>query len=177
MNKEILPGLEMKFQPADLRDADMMGYIYYHSWMSTVRDLLSAQYLEPYTPESLASAMFRLIGTTFADYFLIDIGGEPSAMATVDCSGESPVAEINHLFLLPEYIGKGYGTRVLCFLLKHAAGRGKKQAALWVNTANERAVRFYESHGFVPAGEERTLYMGVEMIERRYICTIEEENA
>lgn len=171
--KEIKPGLPVVFRQADLPDADMLGYIYYESWMSTVRELLPARYLEPYTPDALADAMYRLMGTTYADYFLIDIGGEPSGFGAVDYQSDPQVGEITHLFLLPAYVGKGYGGEALCYLLDHLKARGKASAALWVNTSNERAVRFYERQGFAPTGEERELYMGVQQTERRYARAID----
>ena len=170
--KEILPSLPVQYRQADLPDAGMLGYIYYESWMSTVKGLLPERYLEPYTPEALADAMYRLIGTTYADYFLIDVDGEPSGFCAADYQADPEVGEITHLFLLPAYTGKGYGEGALRFLLDHLKGRGKSRAAVWVNASNERAVRFYERQGFLPTGEERALYMGVPQTERRYERTI-----
>lgn len=171
--KEILPGLPVVCRQADLPDAGMLGYIYYHSWRSTVQGILPERYLEPYTPEALADAMYRLMGTTYADYFLIDIGGEPSGFAAADYQADPRTGEITHLFLLPEYVGKGYGRAALAFLLEHLKARGKTAAALWVNGSNGRAVRFYEGQGFEPTGEERELYMGVRQVERRYARRID----
>ena len=89
--KEILPSLPVQYRQADLPDAGMLGYIYYESWMSTVKGLLPERYLEPYTPEALADAMYRLIGTTYADYFLIDVDGEPSGFCAADYQADPEV--------------------------------------------------------------------------------------
>ena len=79
--KEILPSLPVQYRQADLPDAGMLGYIYYESWMSTVKGVLPERYLEPYTPEALADAMYRLIGTTYAYANNKNIANKP-----VDCS-------------------------------------------------------------------------------------------
>ncbi len=50
---------------------------------------------------------------------------------------------IHHLYLLPEAIGKGYGAQLL-----KSARTNKTSMQLWAFKRNERAIKFYEKHGF-----------------------------
>jgi len=50
---------------------------------------------------------------------------------------------IHHLYLLPEATGKGYGAKLL-----KSAQTYETRMKLWAFKRNERAIRFYEKHGF-----------------------------
>lgn len=50
---------------------------------------------------------------------------------------------IHHLYLLPEAIGKGYGAKLL-----KSARTYRSRMKLWVFKKNERAIKFFEKHGF-----------------------------
>jgi GNAT superfamily N-acetyltransferase len=68
-----------------------------------------------------------------------------------------PVAEIDRIYVHPEFIGKGVGSA----LMKHCLGRlntlGYKRAILWVFEANARARSFYEAMGFSTDGNRRKI--------------------
>jgi GNAT superfamily N-acetyltransferase len=57
---------------------------------------------------------------------------------------------VEQLFVTPEHIGRGVGTR----LLEHAMQRQPAGLQLWTFVSNRGAQRFYERHGFVEV--ERT---------------------
>lgn len=50
---------------------------------------------------------------------------------------------IQHLYLLPDEIGKGYGAKLL-----KSARTYRKRMKLWVFKRNERAIKFFEKYGF-----------------------------
>ena len=158
--KQIVPGLPVAFRAADLPDSGMLGYLYHEAWTEAMRGVLPEKYLEPYTARALSEAMYRLIGTTYADYWIADIDGEPSGFAAGDYFQNPDAGEVTHLFLLPAYWGMGYGDRLLEHTLEGLRKRGMKKAGLWVNTTAVRAVRLYERKGFVRTGEEEELYLG-----------------
>ena len=51
---------------------------------------------------------------------------------------------IDHLYLAPGYIGRGVGSE----LLSHALDLLPRPIHLWTFQENDRAIRFYERHGF-----------------------------
>ena len=57
------------------------------------------------------------------------------------------------IYLLPEYMGRGYGTALLKKCISELESRGFEGILLWVLEENFRARRFYESRGFVCSGE------------------------
>lgn len=63
--------------------------------------------------------------------------------------------EIISIYFLPEYIGKGYGKKLLEEAIKGLRALGFKDVLLWVLEDNDRARRFYERNGFTFHGECR----------------------
>lgn len=60
--------------------------------------------------------------------------------------------EVVSLYLLPEYMGRGYGKALLAAAVETLAGQGFRDALLWGLEENRRARRFYEKAGFVFSG-------------------------
>ena len=61
--------------------------------------------------------------------------------------------EVISIYLLPDYIGKGYGRKLLETVLGELKLQGFKEVFLWVLEDNLRARRFYEHIGFTDTGE------------------------
>lgn len=58
--------------------------------------------------------------------------------------------EIEKLFVEPVLHGQGIGARLLDFVVKHHGA-----SYLWALEKNERAIRFYQRHGFQLTGERK----------------------
>lgn len=67
------------------------------------------------------------------------------------CSVEQKegLSEITHLWIIPEYIGKGLGTKLLRFVLEKIVVKGQKVTLV----AERKAEGFYHKHGFVTIDE------------------------
>jgi len=61
--------------------------------------------------------------------------------------------EVISLYLLPEYMGKGYGKILLESVVLELKKRGFENIFLWVLEENRRARHFYEKFGFLPTGD------------------------
>jgi mycothiol synthase len=57
--------------------------------------------------------------------------------------------EVYNLAVHPRAQGRGVGPALLHAGLEHLAALGCREVVLWVDAANERAVRLYQQHGFV----------------------------
>ena len=57
--------------------------------------------------------------------------------------------EIISIYFLPEYIGKGYGAKLLEYAVSELEKLGYNKIFLWVLEDNTRAVNFYERFGFI----------------------------
>lgn len=81
--------------------------------------------------------------------------------------------EIVSLYLLPEYIGKGYGRALFDRVIKELNAMGFEYAVLWALEENTRARKFYEKYGFLFNGECRQDNIGgKEIQEVMYECRI-----
>lgn len=82
--------------------------------------------------------------------------------------------EIVSIYLLPEYIAKGYGGRLLRAVVEELGKLGFHHALLWVLEENLRARRFYEKNGFIQSKEYRDDMIGGKKVrEVIYLCRID----
>lgn len=69
-------------------------------------------------------------------------------------------AELLNLCIQPAYWGQGLGRALLRYLLRVAEQGGAKEVLLEVRRSNQRAIRLYESEGFVQVGTWTDYYQG-----------------
>ncbi len=67
------------------------------------------------------------------------------------------VGEVHNLAIHPDGQGRGLGPLLLRAGLDHLAATGCDEVVLWVDRANERAVRLYTSLGFVTRWDDVAL--------------------
>ena len=78
--------------------------------------------------------------------------------------------EIISIYLLPNYIGKGYGKALMKSALSALKMQGYEKILLWVLEENIRARHFYEQSGFSPTDDFiNDTIGGKELREIRYI--------
>ena len=80
--------------------------------------------------------------------------------------------EIAAIYLLPEYWGEGYGGNLMNFSLDFLSGAGYESIAIWVLEENNRAINFYKKYGFDFDENKKTIVLGKELVEVRYLKTI-----
>lgn len=78
--------------------------------------------------------------------------------------------EIVSLYLLPGYLGRGYGGPLLEAAAETLAGQGFRDVLLWVLEENRRARRFYEKHGFCPSGDFMEHDIGGRLLREVLYC-------
>ncbi len=78
--------------------------------------------------------------------------------------------EIISVYLLPEYIGRGYGRPLFAAAVAELEKLGCRRQFLWVLEDNARARHFYERAGFFPSGDYLEDSIGGKSLrELRYI--------
>ncbi|MCI8610225.1 MAG: GNAT family N-acetyltransferase [Firmicutes bacterium] len=78
--------------------------------------------------------------------------------------------EIVSIYLLPEYIGKGYGKKLLDFVMMQLTQQGYSSIFLWVLEENKKARTFYESSGLILGDiSTTTVIEGKELREVPYL--------
>lgn len=71
-------------------------------------------------------------------------------------------AELRCIHSLPDNWRRGYGSRMMERVLADVKAAGYETIVLWVFVRNERAIRFYEAHGFTASGKRQDAFGAVE---------------
>ena len=67
---------------------------------------------------------------------------------------EDPVAKLERLYLLEDYIGRGFGLELLNFNIELSKSHNQLGMWLYVWIHNDRGIQFYKRAGFEKIGEE-----------------------
>ena len=85
----------------------------------------------------------------------------------------SDVAEIDAFYVHPSVWGAGVGLELLAAAESQIAAAGFKEATLWTEQRNDRALRFYRAGGWrVDGTERRRSYRGTDLLELRHRLTL-----
>lgn len=103
----------------------------------------------------------RLADPAAATLVLVDAGGADAGLASSHPARDPGAGEGDPFDLAAMWVegglrGSGAGALLLEAALRHAEASGAHRVLLWVAAANERAIRFYRRHGFVPTGRTGT---------------------
>ncbi len=97
-----------------------------------------------------------------------DLLGLTACGASRDPDAGNEVGEVRTLFVAAGGWRRGVGSALMAAALDDLRARGYSEATVWSFDANERANRFYESHGFERDGGERTEEVWAHLTEIRY---------
>ncbi|WP_107774600.1 GNAT family N-acetyltransferase [Nocardioides sediminis] len=99
---------------------------------------------------------------------LATYGEKPAGMALAEPYAEGGVVDpacghVAMVFVSPGYWGSGIGGRLLRALQSPPAGTAWTRLSVWTRTTNRRALRLYDSSGFLDTGDRSTLHEGEEI--------------
>ena len=141
--------------------------VYEISWKYAYRGIVPQSYLDSIPSGRWANRIDQL---GFHNLVLLEDGLLIGTAAYCGARTEefAGYGELVSLYLLPEYIGKGYGRSLLNASLQGLAAIGFRDVYLWVLERNRHARRFYEEFGFTNAG----IYLDSE-ISGKSLCEIQ----
>jgi ribosomal protein S18 acetylase RimI-like enzyme len=160
------------------KDAESIANVHVSSWQHAYVNLMPADFLA-----SLAATLpkreaywAQAIESKDSDVLVSEVDGNVVGWISVGrCRDEDKSAaesgEVMAIYILAEYWGKGIGAKLWESGLNRLFDQGYKNITLWVLSANERAVRFYQGlGGREEPGSRRTLVRGgVSLDEVRYV--------
>ena len=149
-------------------DFNLISRIYALSWKAAYIGIVPQQYLDELAEDYWTD---KLQNSAYDSFVLIEEGkyiGTSSICAARD-ENMGGWGEIISIYLLPEYIGKGYGRPLFAYVFSELLNKGYKDIYLWVLEKNIRARRFYEKNGFSPADSQMFTIGNEEISEIRYI--------
>lgn len=138
-------GGEVVVRPANGDDLAAVLDVGHRTWPSTFEPIAGPEYVEMglakwWTPDAVIPAIRS--GRTF----VAEVDGDVVAMAVHGPHEDEHV--LWKLYVLPERQGGGVGRRLLQAVLRRASELGHTRLAVPVVEGNDRALRFYERHGF-----------------------------
>lgn len=86
-----------------------------------------------------------------------------------DLEQKKKIGEINALYLLDKYCGKGHGSIILHSAIEEFKRYCCDQINLWVLEENKRAIKFYEKMGFILNGNKKEIFKGKVLIQMQCI--------
>lgn len=147
-------------------DEERLAYVQTESWKAAFQEIVPAEILAECTALEPAIAMYRrLLNERFGNGYLLELDGKAHCIAwwsearDKDSAG---CAELICIHSLPGNWRKGYGSAMMERVLTDVKKAGYETLVLWVFEKNTRAIRFYESFGFVPSEKKRPSLGAVE---------------
>lgn len=128
-------------------DRFAISRIYEESWKYAYKDIIPQSYLDSIGTGHWAASVDKEGMNT-----LVLVEGNRFVGTSSYCKSRFPdfnsFGEIVSIYLLPEYMGRGYGQKLLNAAVHGLAEFGYRDIFLWVLEENERARKFYEKAGF-----------------------------
>ncbi len=153
-------------------DSFAISNIYEQSWKFAYKNIVPQSYLESIPNGKWAAFLNRKDVNTLVmienDIFIGTSSYGKSRFADLENYGE-----IDSIYLLPEYMGKGFGKKLIFAVIDELVRLNYKDIFLWVLEDNIRARRFYEKCGFKLSSDTINANIGgKELKELRYCIHI-----
>jgi ribosomal protein S18 acetylase RimI-like enzyme len=156
-----MSGLELR--RATTADAAGVANVHVHSWLAAYRGLVPDDMLDSLSVEERAENWLRLLEPgSGGPLVLVAVGDDGIAgfsalsLPSRDEGADARTAELSALYVLPPYWRARIGTALLDASVGALPPEGRwRQLTLWVLPGNERALAFYDRHGFAADGASR----------------------
>jgi ribosomal protein S18 acetylase RimI-like enzyme len=152
-----------RIEPVTYDDVEVVASLTAASWKAAYEGIVDAAYLNALTGARWSEVLPKRIADPTLHTALLRSGN--TAIGTVwygrsTTEGYLDDGEISALYLLPAYIGSGYGHPLMEFALDHLTRLGYSHVILDVFSANTRAIRFYEGFGLVTVKDDASFEVG-----------------
>lgn len=147
--------------PSDDRNA--ISLIYEESWKYAYKGIVPQAYLDSIPAGQWATKLDQEgVGSLVAVEDGKLIGTSSYCKSRWAEFGEC--GEIISIYFLPQYMGRGYGKKLLNAVVSKLQGLGFEDIFLWVLEENERARTFYERCGFIATEHHMEYEIGGKML-------------
>ena len=147
-------------------DEETLARIQTESWKAAFAGIVPAELLAQCTNVERAEKMYaRLLAERRGNGYILELDGKAHCIAWRDAAKDDDMpgaAELRCIHSLPDNWRRGYGSRMMERVLTDVKAAGYETIVLWVFARNERAIRFYEAHGFTASGKKQDAFGTVE---------------
>ena len=132
----------------ELDDRLKISRIYEESWKFAYQGIVPQYYLDSIPAGRWADCLDREGVNS-----IIMVENDELIGTSSYCRSRSPefseFGEIISIYLLPQYIGRGYGRQLLDAAVRELTELGFQDIFLWALAENQRARKFYDKNGFM----------------------------
>ena len=158
---------QITIRAANVSDTPVIAHIINDAWKAAYAGIVTQSVLDGLSDEKKA-AQLRAGLDRYPDmlYYLLEADGAPLGASCLHPAREddlSDAAEFSFFYFLPSAWRRGYGSRLLQYLVREASKRGYRRLCCWVLDRNAGAVAFYESQGMLRDGKQQTVKIGDEL--------------
>lgn len=156
--------MNLNIRKASIDDAEKIAYVRSASWRAAYAGIVPDEYLKNISLDTRADK-FRadIAGNPDMNFFVAELDRNVIGILILSKCRDKDVSnagEIDGIYLLPEYIGKGYGTDMIRFSVSFLANAGFDSIYLWVLEENNQARKFYQKCGFSADGSKKKMNIG-----------------
>jgi GNAT superfamily N-acetyltransferase len=152
----------LRVREATPEDAEAIVSVTAEGWRTGYREIVAADHLADLPIErwrhEISVGLRRPVGDAFTVVAEIDgvfAGYSYVAAPSRDADLGDDVAELVAMYVDPGHWGQGAGRALMGASLERLAGLPYSEAVLWAFKENERAIAFYEQHGWHRNGAEK----------------------
>lgn len=157
---------------AYISDAKDLAKIHSNSWKVSYKGIIPDEILDNFNIEKKQRYFERVIKDGLEENAVILSNNEVIGFICIgkcrDTDKTDSYGEVWGIYLLPEYFGRGVGTKLINWGLGELRNRGYNKVTLWVLEDNIKARKFYEKVGFKHDGTIKEINIGKSLNEYRY---------
>ncbi|MDL2289405.1 GNAT family N-acetyltransferase [Clostridia bacterium OttesenSCG-928-F22] len=163
-------GTVLQVRAAVYKDIDAISEVLATSWKSAYRGIVNDDYLDRLKNSHWID--FLSAGLNDGNIFVRVLEDDQHIAGVAILSPEKMnIVNLVSFYLLPDKIGRGFGHAFYESIQAELIGKGFSKCMLDVLENNERAIRFYEAHGFVKTNKTIMATLG----NCEYPCNVYEK--
>ena len=160
----------IKIRNGDLEDVSAISSVIASSWKSAYRGIVHDEYLDSLNDNHWID--FLNTGMSNQTIFSMVLEKEKDIIGAAILSADKEGIHLLSFYLMPEKIGHGFGHLFYTGVETELKRRGIEKCVLDVLQDNCRAIRFYETHGFLDTDKKTIVNLG----DCEYICKLFEKS-
>jgi ribosomal protein S18 acetylase RimI-like enzyme len=168
----------MQIELATLEDCRSVAEAHVESWRRAYKGILPEQYLASLSVAERESMWRGMVERQPSQLLVARIAGQIAGFvafgASRDEGAPADCAEVWAIYVRPDFWSVGAVRHLWLAARRQIIAEGYKTVSLWVIAGNQRAIRFYESAGFVAEPESRKQFEigGALLEEVRYVLRL-----
>lgn len=150
--------MEIEYRNANLSDVVKLSILFKQVYIATYGiEGVSDEFANFITTQFSVERLEKLINDSHENLIVAVYKNNLVGVAEIEFNKKCPVGEftapeLNKLYILEWFCGKGIGEKLIKEAEKIIRSKGINQMWLWVLESNSRAIHFYKKHGYKEIG-------------------------